>query len=84
MSDQRKAASVGGSRERERHSVAAPGRIGADLWDPTMVLAPDLSIEETKCLLVSLQERGFLGQVSAQPWMRQKKNLVLVVMPCPQ
>jgi hypothetical protein len=64
--------------------VVALGHIGADPWDPTMVLAPDLSIEETKRLLVSLQERGLLGQVSAQPWMRQKKNLVLVVMPCPQ
>ena len=44
--------------------VVALGRIGADPWDPTMVFAPDPSIEETKRLLVSLQERGFLDQVS--------------------
>jgi len=42
--------------------VVAMGRIGADPWDPTMVFAPDPSIEETKRLLVSLHERGFIHQ----------------------
>jgi len=42
--------------------VVALGRIGADPWDPTMVFAPDPSIEETRRLAVSLQERGFLQQ----------------------
>ena len=41
-------------------AVVALGRIGADPWDPTMVFAPDPSIEETKRLILSLQERGFV------------------------
>ena len=44
--------------------VVAMGRIGADPWDPTMVFAPDPSIEETKRLLLSLQDRGFVAQAS--------------------
>ncbi|HJX54353.1 MAG TPA: tetratricopeptide repeat protein, partial [Polyangia bacterium] len=40
--------------------VVALGRIGADPWDPTIVFAPDPSIEETRRLAVSLQERGFI------------------------
>jgi len=40
--------------------VVALGRIGADPWDPTIVFAPDPSIEQTKRLAVSLQERGFV------------------------
>jgi tetratricopeptide (TPR) repeat protein len=43
--------------------VVALGRMGADPWDPTMVFAPDPSIEETKRLLASLQERGFVQEV---------------------
>ena len=46
--------------------VVAMGRIGADPWDPTMVFAPDPSIEETKRLAVSLQERGFIQQANAK------------------
>jgi tetratricopeptide (TPR) repeat protein len=42
--------------------VVALGRMGADPWDPTMVFAPDPSIEETKRLLLSLQERGFIQE----------------------
>jgi len=42
--------------------VVALGRIGADPWDPTMVFGPDPSIEETKRLLASLQERGFVNE----------------------
>ena len=42
--------------------VVALGRIGADPWDPTIVFAPDPSIEETKRLALSLQERGFIDQ----------------------
>jgi len=42
--------------------VVALGRIGADPWDPTMVFAPDPSIEETRRLAVSLQERGLIQQ----------------------
>ena len=44
--------------------VVALGRIGADPWDPTLVFAPDPSIEETKRLLVSLKERGFVQEAS--------------------
>ncbi|MGA9652410.1 MAG: AAA family ATPase, partial [Polyangia bacterium] len=44
--------------------VVALGRMGADPWDPTIVFAPDPSIEETKRLELSLQERGFIGQAS--------------------
>ena len=40
--------------------VVALGRIGADPWDPNMVFAPDPSIEETRRLVASLQERGFV------------------------
>jgi tetratricopeptide (TPR) repeat protein len=40
--------------------VVALGRIGADPWDPTIVFGPDPSIEQTKRLVVSLQERGFV------------------------
>ena len=42
--------------------VVVLGRIGADPWDSTIVFAPDPSIEETKRLLVSLRERGFVDQ----------------------
>jgi tetratricopeptide (TPR) repeat protein len=42
--------------------VVALGRIGADPWDPTIVFAPDPSIEETNRLALSLQERGFIYQ----------------------
>ncbi len=44
--------------------VVALGRIGADPWDPTIVFAPDPSIEETKRLALSLQERGFIEPAS--------------------
>ncbi len=45
--------------------VVALGRLGADPWDPTMVFAPDPSIEETKRLLLSLQERGFIAEAQS-------------------
>jgi len=44
--------------------VVAMGRIGADPWDPTIVFAPDPSIEQTKRLALSLQERGFVHPVA--------------------
>jgi tetratricopeptide (TPR) repeat protein len=43
-------------------AVVALGRMGADPWDPTMVFAPDPSIEETKRMLISLRDRGFVQE----------------------
>lgn len=45
--------------------LVALGRQGADPWDPTMVFAPDPSIEETKRMLALLAERGYLRKASA-------------------
>jgi tetratricopeptide (TPR) repeat protein len=42
--------------------IVALGRMGADPWDPIMVFSPDPSIEETKRLLLSLQDRGFIQE----------------------
>jgi tetratricopeptide (TPR) repeat protein len=46
--------------------VVALGRLGTDPWDPTMVFAPDPSIEETKRLLGLLAERGYVKSVEPQ------------------
>ena len=40
--------------------VVALGRMGAEPLDPNMVFTPDPSIEETRRLLLSLEERGFV------------------------
>jgi tetratricopeptide (TPR) repeat protein len=43
--------------------VVALGRLGGDPWDPTLVFAPDPSIEETKRLLGLLDERHYIQKV---------------------
>lgn len=40
--------------------VIALGRLGAEPWDATTVFAPDPAIEETRRVLASLEERGYL------------------------
>jgi tetratricopeptide (TPR) repeat protein len=45
--------------------VVALGRLGAEPWDPTLVFAPDPSIEETKRMLLLLAERGYLKQAKS-------------------
>jgi tetratricopeptide (TPR) repeat protein len=45
--------------------VVALGRLGADPWDPTLVFAPDPSIDETKRMLGLLAERGYLMKVDS-------------------
>jgi predicted ATPase len=40
--------------------LIALGRLGAEPWDPTLVFAPDPSIEETKRMVGVLVERGYL------------------------
>ena len=40
--------------------LVALGRLGAEPWDPTLVFAPDPSIEETKRMVALLAERGYL------------------------
>jgi len=43
--------------------VIAVGRLGTDPWDPTLVFAPDPSIEETKRMLALLAERGYIRRL---------------------
>ncbi len=43
--------------------LVALGRLGAEPWDPTLVFAPDPSIEESKRLIALLTERGYLKRV---------------------
>lgn len=43
--------------------VVALARLGAEPWDPTLVFAPDPSIEESKRLIGLLSERGYLDKV---------------------
>jgi tetratricopeptide (TPR) repeat protein len=45
--------------------LVALGRLGADPWDPTLVFAPDPSIEETKRMVAQLAERGYLKRAEA-------------------
>ncbi len=40
--------------------LIALGRLGAEPWDPTLVFAPDPSIEEIKRMVGALAERGYL------------------------
>jgi tetratricopeptide (TPR) repeat protein len=43
--------------------LVALARLGAEPWDPTLVFAPDPSIEESKRLIGLLTERGYLNKV---------------------
>jgi len=45
--------------------LVALARLGAEPWDPTLVFAPDPSITETKRMLESLAERGYLKKAAA-------------------
>ena len=45
--------------------LVALARLGAEPWDPTLVFAPDPSITETKRMIESLAERGYLQKVAA-------------------
>jgi hypothetical protein len=45
--------------------LIALGRLGAEPWDPTLVFAPDPSIEETKRMVGSLAERGYLKKAES-------------------
>jgi tetratricopeptide (TPR) repeat protein len=45
--------------------LVALGRLGCDPWDPTLVFAPDPSIEETKRMVALLAERGYVKQSEA-------------------
>ena len=45
--------------------LVALGRLGAEPWDPTLVFAPDPSIEESKRLIGLLAERGYLKKATA-------------------
>jgi tetratricopeptide (TPR) repeat protein len=45
--------------------LIALGRLGADPWDPTLVFAPDPSIEETKSMVGGLAERGYLKKADS-------------------
>jgi len=45
--------------------LIALGRLGAEPWDPTLVFAPDPSIEETKRMVVVLVERGYLKKAES-------------------
>jgi tetratricopeptide (TPR) repeat protein len=46
-------------------SLVALGRLGAEPWDPTLVFAPDPSIEETKRMVALLAERGYLRKAES-------------------
>jgi tetratricopeptide (TPR) repeat protein len=46
-------------------ALVALGRLGADPWDPTMVFAPDPSIEESKRMISLLAERGYLRKAES-------------------
>ena len=43
--------------------LVALARLGAEPWDPTLVFAPDPSIEESKRLIGLLTERGYLNPI---------------------
>jgi tetratricopeptide (TPR) repeat protein len=45
--------------------LVALGRLGTEPWDPTLVFAPDPSIEETKRMVALLAERGYLKQAES-------------------
>lgn len=45
--------------------VVALGRLGCEPWDPTLVFAPDPSIEETKRMAAELAERGYLKKAES-------------------
>ena len=45
--------------------LVALGRLGAEPWDPTLVFAPDPSIEETKRMVALLAERGYLKKAES-------------------
>jgi tetratricopeptide (TPR) repeat protein len=45
--------------------LVALARLGAEPWDPTLVFAPDPSITETKRMVESLADRGYLKKVAA-------------------
>ena len=45
--------------------LIALGRLGAEPWDPTLVFAPDPSIDETKRMVGVLFERGYLKKADA-------------------
>jgi tetratricopeptide (TPR) repeat protein len=42
--------------------LVALGRLGAEPWDPTLVFAPDPSIEESKRMIGLLAERGYVNK----------------------
>jgi len=44
--------------------LVALARLGAEPWDPTLVFAPDPSIPETKRMIDSLVERGYLKKAA--------------------
>ncbi|HEX7499815.1 MAG TPA: tetratricopeptide repeat protein [Polyangia bacterium] len=45
--------------------LTALGRLGAEPWDPTLVFAPDPSIDETKRMVCTLVERGYLKKAES-------------------
>ncbi|MBN2573800.1 MAG: tetratricopeptide repeat protein [Deltaproteobacteria bacterium] len=45
--------------------LVALGRLGAEPWDPSLVFAPDPSIEETKRMVALLAERGYLKKAES-------------------
>jgi hypothetical protein len=45
--------------------LIALSRLGSEPWDPTLVFAPDPSIEETKRMVGALAERGYLKKADA-------------------
>jgi Predicted ATPase len=45
--------------------LIALGRLGAEPWDPTLVFAPDPSIEETKRMVSLLAERNYLKKADS-------------------
>lgn len=45
--------------------LVALARLGAEPWDPTLVFAPDPSIEESKRLIGILAERGYVKKAPA-------------------
>jgi tetratricopeptide (TPR) repeat protein len=44
--------------------LVALARLGAEPWDPTLVFAPDPSIEESKRIIALLAERGYLTKLA--------------------
>jgi tetratricopeptide (TPR) repeat protein len=45
--------------------LIALSRLGSEPWDPTLVFAPDPSIEETKRMVGALVERGYLKKADS-------------------